>query len=190
MTSRLRARLTPAVVAAVVSAAAVAGVASAVVPPGGQIQPARITFSAHAISVKHWICKGADGGRIDVRKLLFVGKALGSDPRLTGRFRLRATMINTATVDGYVTGTMSVRNPKTGGGFNATYRATAVGKTDGTALMDGFMAGQVFKPNMQMFANFTAHGDVVKHFITGEIGFGHSLPARDAAVLFAATCAG
>jgi hypothetical protein len=188
---RLGAKLAAATIAAVVSLAALAGIGAAVGGPGGGIQPARITFSAHAISVKYWRCRGADGKRIDVRNLLFVGKSVGSDPRLTGRFQLRAIMVNTTTVDGYVTGTMITRNPKTGDGFEASYRATAFGKTDGTALMDGFIVGTAHKPNMRLFANFTAHGDVVNHKINGVMGFEDpSLSPHDAAVLFVPTCAG
>jgi hypothetical protein len=181
---------TAAFAAAALAVAACATAAAAIGsgPDKGRIERGGVLFTAKAIGFDRTTCKGSDGGPLVVTKLVFKGTSRGSDPRLTGDFLLRSTMVNSATVDGYVTGTMRVHNPKTGGGFKATFQATTQGMADGSALMDGFIVGTAQKPSMQLFANFTAHGDPVKHTLVGNFGFNGPVAPHNSTVLFSGRC--
>jgi len=172
------------------TAVAASGIGAAAGPGKGRIQRAGVIFTSKATHLSRTTCKGAGGKPIVVTKLVFVGTSRGFDPRLAGDFVFRGTMVNSVDVVGYVTGTIRVRNPKTGDGLRATFQATTRGMTDGSSLMDGFITGQAQKPSMQLFANFTAHDDPVKHTLVGNFGFNGPVAPHNSTVLFVGGCPG
>jgi hypothetical protein len=170
-----------AVLAASVSALAVAGFALAHGGGPGSVQAASATFDAATVTDLHsGTCTGADGTYTRT-KATYTGTSLSTDARLDGTLTVKVlTLYNSTTGLGVVQGRFRVDNADghTAGKFTAV---------DTSGSLDGFVGGWSMGPHAGLVGSLTATFDPVTGFSEGQLGTGSS---NNAAVFVSGHCGG
>jgi hypothetical protein len=170
-----------AVLAASVSALAVAGFALAHGGGPGSVQAASATFDAATVTNLHsGTCTGADGTYTRT-KATYTGTSLSTDARLDGTLTVKAlTLYNSTTGLGVVQGRFRVDNADghTAGKFMAV---------DTSGSLDGFVGGWSMGPHAGLVGSLTATFDPATGFSEGQLGTGSS---NNAAVFVSGHCGG
>lgn len=168
-----------AVLAASVSALAVAGLALAHGGGPGSVQAASATFDAATVTDLHsGTCTGADGTYTRT-KATYTGNSVSSDARLNGTLTVKArTLYNSTTGLGVVQGRFRVDNADghTAGKFMAV---------DTAGSLDGFVGGWSMGPHAGLVGSLTATFDPATGFSEGQLGTGSS---TNAAVFVSGRC--
>jgi hypothetical protein len=169
-----------AVLAASVSALAVAGIGLAHGGPGS-VQAALATFDAATVTDLHsGTCAGADGTYTRT-KATYTGNSLSPDARLNGTLTVKArTFYNSTTGLGVVQGRFRVDNADghTAGKFMAV---------DTAGSLDGFVGGWSMGAHAGLVGSLTATFDPATGFSEGQLGTGSS---TNAAVFVSGHCGG
>jgi hypothetical protein len=167
-----------AVLAASVSALAVAGIGLAHGGPGS-VQAASATFDAATVTDLHSrTCAGADGTYTRT-KATYTGNSVSSDARLNGTLTVKArTFYNSTTGLGVVQGRFRVDNADghTAGKFMAV---------DTAGSLDGFVGGWSMGAHAGLVGSLTATFDPATGFSDGQLGTGSS---TNAAVFISGHC--
>ena len=169
-----------AVLAASVSALAVAGFALAHGGGPASVQAASATFDAATVTNLHsGTCTGADGAYTRTRAT-YTGNSVSSDARLNGTLTVKAvTVYNSTTELGVVQGRFRVDNAD----GHAAGKFTAV---DTAGSLDGFLGGWSMGPHAGLVGSFTATFDPATGFSDGgQLGTGSS---TNAAVFVSGRC--
>ncbi|HEY6835801.1 MAG TPA: hypothetical protein VI142_04945 [Gaiellaceae bacterium] len=170
-----------AVLAASVSALAVAGLALAHGGGPGSVQAASATFDAATVTDLHsGTCTGADGTYTRTRAT-YTGNSTSSDARLNGTLTVKArTLYNSTTGLGVVQGRFRVDNADghTAGKFMAV---------DTSGSLDGFVGGWSMGSHAGLVGSLTATFDPATGFNGGQLGTGSS---TNAAVFVSGRCGG
>jgi hypothetical protein len=170
-----------AVLAASVSALAVAGFALAHGGGPGSVQAASATFDAATVTNLHsGTCTGSDGTYTRTNAT-YTGNSVSSDARLNGTLTVKArTFYNSTTGLGVVQGKFRVDNADghTAGKFMAV---------DTGGSLDGFVGGWSMGSHAGLVGSLTATFDPATGFNGGQLGTGSS---TNAAVFVSGHCGG
>ena len=170
-----------AVLAASVSALAVAGLALAHGGGPSSVQAASATFDAATVTDLHsGTCTGADGTYTRT-KATYTGNSVSSDARLNGTLTVKArTLYNSTTGLGVVQGRFRVDNAD-------GHTAGKLMAVDSAGSLDGFVGGWSMGPHAGLVGSLTATFDPATGFSEGQLGTGSS---TNAAVFVSGRCGG